>query len=332
MFEQGLSYIFKRLLRDFVEDGDHLHEKVQVGIWSGLIVLENLVLKSSILSLVDVPVSLCYGYIGRLEIRIPWSKLGSEPLTIVIDKINILLEPKYEWNPGAAEARAQAVKQTKLAAAELFASQRLEQLTNQGNKGIAGNWFLNAFISKVIDNTQVTFREVHIRYEDKRSCPSEFCVGLSFESLHFQAREPNGHYEDRFSPMKSSVVPESTRNYEKELNMSSPGTFFKLIELNHLALYWNPMVEKGLDVCCCTFVGRSRKEIQNLLSRTIVTRVCKLYERPRHHYILQPVDINAFLDVNPESAKVNFDIHMISLRDLTVIAIYFLGSCEVFHN
>jgi vacuolar protein sorting-associated protein 13A/C len=90
MFEQGLAYLLKKLLGEYVEDGNILQERIQVGVWSGLIVLENLVLKNSVFDLIDVPISLNYGYIGRLELRIPWGNLGVDPVTIIIDKINIL--------------------------------------------------------------------------------------------------------------------------------------------------------------------------------------------------------------------------------------------------
>jgi vacuolar protein sorting-associated protein 13A/C len=304
MFEQGLSFLLKKLLRDFVEDGDNLNEKVQVGVWSGLIVLENLVLKNSIFNLLDIPIVLNYGYIGRFELHIPWSRLGYEPVTVVLDKIYILVEPKYEWNPGAADRREQAMKQAKLTAAELFASQRLQESQNNGGyAGLAKNWFLGALISKIVDKIQITIRELHFRYEDKMSCPTEFCVGLSFESLHLLSREGSGRYDEHFSPSKSHI--DTERNYDQELKITGSDAWHKLIELNHLALYWNPLHSKGLDVCSCAFIGRSPREIQTLMSRTVVTRVFKSYERPRHHYILNPVDINAFLDVSVNLATAN---------------------------
>lgn len=343
MFEQGLSFILKRILKDFVEDGDNLNEKVQVGVWSGLIVLENLVLKNSILSLVDVPLSLCYGYIGRLEIRIPWSRLGFDPVTITIDKINILLEPKYEWNPGAIDRREQAIKQAKLAAAEIFANQRFDNPSwSSSNRytDFAKNWVVNALLGKLVDNFQVTLREVHIRYEDKLSCPSNFCIGMSFESLHLQSRDPpsNRHYSDDFaasqSPISKSIFFQDTgRNYDKELKMNAgEGSVSKLIEINHFTIYWNPLVQKGLNICCCTFVGRSPKEILSLMSRSIATRVCKLYDRPRHHYILQPTDIKSSIDfsinVTTGAAKVR---HSKYLFIPLIIEIYRIGESTMYN-
>src|SRR5437867_3412134 len=103
MFEQGVAFLLKKLLGEFVEDGDQLGEKIQLGVWEGHFILENLILKNSIFGLVDIPISLSFGYIGKFELIIPWSNLGSQPVVIIIDKINLLIEPKYEWNPGAAD-------------------------------------------------------------------------------------------------------------------------------------------------------------------------------------------------------------------------------------
>ena len=44
MFEGGLSVILNRLLSEFIEEGC-FDDNVQVAVWSGYVVLENLVLK-----------------------------------------------------------------------------------------------------------------------------------------------------------------------------------------------------------------------------------------------------------------------------------------------
>jgi hypothetical protein len=100
-----------------------------------------------------VTVSLSYGYIGRFELRIPWVKLGVDPVMMIIDRINLLIEPKYEWDPGACEKREQALKQTKLAATELFANKRL--LTENQSPtyyDFAMKWCLSSVVNKIIDN------------------------------------------------------------------------------------------------------------------------------------------------------------------------------------
>ena len=328
MFEQALSFVLKKALGEIVEDGNALTEKIQVGVWSGLIVLEDLVLKKSLFSMLDVPIALCYGSIGRFELRIPWSALGKDPVMIIVDKVYLLVEPTYDWNPGAADRRDQAVKQAKLAAADLFASTRLtEQARNsrrqkQSYSEYARNWLLTSLINKIMDNVQVTVRDVHLRYEDKLSCPTNFCVGVTLESLHIQSKgndDGDDDDDERSYPatssaaagdgdaspfsgkrISSSAAMDSASQLAGEVGMDLAGfeTFSKLVQVHHLALYWNPLVPSGLNVCCCAFKGRPGTEICAFMGRTIPTRVHSPMDRPRHHYLQFPLDISTFLDVS----------------------------------
>jgi len=315
MFEQALVYLLKRFLQLFVETSSEcdpsattLKEKVHVGVWSGLVVLENLVLKNTLLDLVDVPLTLSHGSVGRLEVRIPWGNLGADPVTIIVDKIYLLLEPKYEWNPGAADKREQAIKQAKLVAVELFANKRLANNDSQRYSNFAKNWLLNSFINKVIDNIQLTVREVHIRYEDQLSCPTSFCVGITLASLHVQSRDNEFSFAENYSPKGharqtsgiNNTFPTDLMSDPPQVELKTKGfeTFHKLIQVNHLSVYWNPLVAAGLNIASCAFRGRPLKELQLLMVRTIPTPVHQATDRPRHHYILFPIDVNTFLDVS----------------------------------
>jgi hypothetical protein len=315
MFEQALVYLLKRFLQLFVETSSEcdpsattLKEKVHVGVWSGLVVLENLVLKNTLLDLVDVPLTLSHGSVGRLEVRIPWGNLGADPVTIIVDKIYLLLEPKYEWNPGAADKREQAIKQAKLVAVELFANKRLANNDSQRYSNFAKNWLLNSFINKVIDNIQLTVREVHIRYEDQLSCPTSFCVGITLASLHVQSRDDEFSFAENYSPKGharqtsgiNNTFPTDLMSDPPQVELKTKGfeTFHKLIQVNHLSVYWNPLVAAGLNIASCAFRGRPLKELQLLMVRTIPTPVHQATDRPRHHYILFPIDVNTFLDVS----------------------------------
>jgi hypothetical protein len=302
MFAKGVAFLLQKFLGEFVEDGDKLQERIQLGAWSGLIVLEDLVLKSSILALLDIPIALSFASVGRFELNIPWGNLGVDPVSIIIDKINLLIEPKYEWNPGAADRREQAVKQAKLAAAEIFANQRLSSGVSQSYGNIAAKWLMTSVLNKIIDNIQITVREVHVRYEDQLSCPSNFCIGFSLESLHIQSRDGTVSLSDA-SPMRHAGSSHKNNDIfgknETELSLRGFETFHKHVQLNHMAVYWNPLVSgASSDVCTCTFVGRSPLEIKQLMSRAVASRVSLYGDKPRHHYILGPVDINSFLDVS----------------------------------
>ena len=333
MFEQGLAYLLKKFLGSFVEDGDAIKEKIQVGVFSGLIILENLRLKSSLLSLIDIPISLSYGYIGRLELRIPWGNLGVDPVMVIIDKIYLVIEPKYEWNPGAADRREQAMKQAKLAAAELFANKRLTaNSTTQSYGDYAKNWLMTSFVNKIIDNIQITVREVHVRYEDQLSCPSNFCVGITLESLHVQSRDNTFSFDANYSPKKGSpfaaAAAAESDNMQPELKTQGFETFHKLIQVNHLSVYWNPLVASGLNVCNCSFKGRPPAEVQAFMFRTIPTRVHQNTDRPRHHYIQLPVDINNYLDM---SFNTSTGVAKVSSKPLRMLANHIMNTLTLAH-
>ena len=302
----GLAYFLKQFLGEFVEDSSILQEKIQIGVWSGYVVLEQLVLKRELLAVLNLPISLSYGVVGRFELRIPWGNLGVEPVVVVIDRLHLVLEPKYEWDPTARDNREQTVKQAKLAAVELFASKRPNDDPLQGYRAFVQKWLMQSVVSKLVDNIQVTIRDLHIRYEDHLSCPSNFCVGFSFESLHAHSRGQTTGDETEDEEISTKNQPKSKNNHNSSSdshnnnnNTKLDGTtvFEKIVQLSHMAVYWNPLVHSSVDACMSTFIGRGPVEVETLMQRTIARRNHQLVDRPHHHYILMPVDITCNLGI-----------------------------------
>eukprot|EP01038_Epipyxis_sp_PR26KG_P013582 gene13582-18231_t len=324
MFEQGLSYLLRKLLTDFVEEGssNSLQENIQIGVWSGLIVLENLVLKPSLFK--ELQLSLAFGFIGRLEIRIPWGSLGIDPVMIIIDKVYMVIKPKYEWNPGAAERRDQAIKQAKLAAAELFASSRQTTKDSTPSYGdYAMKWMVNSLLSKLVSNIDINIRSVHIRYEDVISCPSAFCIGFSFESLHIQTRDSPFIFEDETVNSNNYDMKNDSNNLKYshyKIDTNGSPIFHKHIQLNQCTIYWNPLLETGTDLCSRSFIGRPQKDILAFMAKTTATRLNKYADRPRHHYILRPTDISIYLDIsfNSSTGMVKAGVKLI-ISDLSIL-------------
>jgi vacuolar protein sorting-associated protein 13A/C len=321
MFEQGLAYVLKQFLGEFVEDSSKLQEKLSVGIWSGNIVLESLVLKKEILTVLNLPIALSHGVIGRFELRIPWKKLGVEPVVVIIDEVLILLEPKYEWDPNAKDNREQTLKQAKLAAIELLTTKRLSENPFQSYKNFAAKWLVQSLVSKLVNNIQVTVTDVHVRYEDQVSCTSNFCVGASFESLNVQSIEKNT---------------ELAGEHHTSAEITGNTSFLKIVQLSDLALYWNPITRSGIDACTSTFTGRGFAEIQTLMARTISKRARQFIDKPHHHYILQPSDLtcNATVLLNNDTGHVQVNItYFLQFRlfsddvNAYILAVFLLTIC-----
>ena len=311
MLAKSLSFILEKFLSEFIEPGSWNQENIHIGVWSGNVVLENLVFKNSLFDLLKVPLSLVYGVIGKIELFIPWTNLGNEPVVVTVEKIFLLIGPKYVWDPKAYNNRKQLQKQARLAAAELFASKRVPGNSRKGYRDTAIDWLIH----KIVDNVRVNIREVHVRYEDRVSCPSDFCVGITLESMYVQSTKKQKEKDNKNNcetasgkdtASRATLQPSTNKQKDiEELHIDGDNDFHKLIEVNNLSLYWNPLVSCSCDVCVGIFSGRPVVEVDNLMARTIPKHHQDFYERPRHHYIVQPVNIKLFVDASLDIKKLH---------------------------
>ncbi|KAF8937878.1 hypothetical protein BGZ52_000489, partial [Haplosporangium bisporale] len=63
-------------------------------------------------------------YLGELTLSIPWSNLKNKPVKVYINNVYLLCVPKgeSEYDPDEEAARAQALKEDRLANAELLST------------------------------------------------------------------------------------------------------------------------------------------------------------------------------------------------------------------
>jgi len=328
MLESIVANALKAFLTDFIEiegsDGRDLQEKVHIGAWKGDIVLEDVVLKKHLFSqTLGVPISLSYGVIGRLVVHIPWAHLGVEPVVVVVERVYLLLEPKYTWDQDAYRKREQMAKKAELAAAELFIKRRS---TKDGPlhrySDMAKKWLIDSLIAKAVNNLQVTVRDVHIRYEDHVSVDkSPFCFGFTMDSLHVST----GEFQ---KPVEASGAGAAAIDENFGMQFGGADSFRKLIEVSHSAFYWNPLQTAASggggsslsELCRTSFKNRARPEIQSLMRRSIARPQSKPLDRPLHHYILHPTNVSVRLDVLLDASVGGAKVcARCSIPDLTVV-------------
>lgn len=164
-----VAYYLKYFLGEFVDisssskrnnadENLSLQEQISVAVSKGVVTFKDLVLKDKIVDVLGLPFKMRHGFVGSIEIIIPYSKLGTEPVVVVINQVHILLEPKYEWDSAAEENRNQTIKSTKLVAAELFAKNRLDHQDDMYTN--IKQYLKESFITKIIDNIQITIRGI----------------------------------------------------------------------------------------------------------------------------------------------------------------------------
>ncbi|XP_067943073.1 intermembrane lipid transfer protein VPS13A-like [Watersipora subatra] len=184
VFESLVADLLNKYLGDYVENLDK--SQLNIGIWGGDVVLKNLELKASALDDLDLPVKVVSGHLGTLILKIPWKKLYTAPLEVVIEDLFAIAAPnagqKYDQ-----EKEEQAAMDKKNKQLNRVESLKLAEEANAKESDKKGDSFGEKLATQIVKNLQVKIRNIHIRYEDFYSTPSSpFSVGITLDSLSFQ--------------------------------------------------------------------------------------------------------------------------------------------------
>ncbi|KAK1261415.1 hypothetical protein QJS04_geneDACA020279 [Acorus gramineus] len=267
MFERLVSQLLEGYLGRYI---DIQKEQLKILLWNEEVLLEKVELRLEAFDYLQLPFSLKQGQVGRLSIKIPWKKLGWDPINISLEDIYVLASQRddSEWNLDLVERRELAGKKAKLNAAELA------KLSKRVSDNRAGHSFISYISAKIIDSIQVTIKNVHIVYVDKHNDLAKFTFGLRFSSL--------------------SVVIDSRvkQNYSgASTGKLKGGQVNKIVEISTLGIYCN-MYEQYP-----TFSGTN--------NHTDFQQSYNANSNPEDDdYIIPPFDATVFLMVN-KSGKVD---------------------------
>lgn len=219
MLESLAATLLNRLLGSYVENFDPT--QLNVGIWSGDVKLKNLKLRKDCLDGLNLPIDVKFGTLGNLVLTVPWSSLKNKPVKISIEDCYLLCTPRDMESLNTAEQveRMLRLKLHKLAEWELSNQAKLAA-DESGSENEANESFMQSLLTKIVDNLQVTIKNIHVRYEDmsgtfsKESCS----VGITLNELSAVSTDSN------WKPSFISITQDVTH---------------KLLTLNSFCLYWN---------------------------------------------------------------------------------------------
>lgn len=277
MLESLVANLLNRFLGMYVRNFDP--KQLNVGIWSGDVKLRDLELRREALDQFHLPLNVVEGHISSLVLQIPWSNLRGKPVRINIEDIFLLAAPKEdeEYNAEEEEKRAHAVKMEKLDSAELLKERNTEGMSKEEQAKTQS--FTAALTTTIIDNVQISVKNVHIRYEDALSDPGHpFAAGLTLQEL-------------------SAVS--TDENWRPTWIQSTSGTTHKLATLGSLAVYWDTdtkLLGSGSG-------GQDAKE-QGLDHNATMDKLREMIVKgddpsvSEHQYILKPVSGRAGLEMD----------------------------------
>lgn len=150
MAQKLLLNVLVQVLGEFVEGLSE--ENLKLGVWSGKIVLQNLELNRKSIQKLNLPVTVTYGSVKKVEVVIPWTALESQPVKIDISGICLQVGPVVvsDLDPVHVSERALANKRHKLDAFEKLAFQDDGDEKNATNKS-----YVQRLTAKILGKTNV---------------------------------------------------------------------------------------------------------------------------------------------------------------------------------
>ncbi|KAK5580128.1 hypothetical protein RB653_000141 [Dictyostelium firmibasis] len=193
VFEGLVSDVLSRVLGEYVKNLNK--DQLKIGIFGGSVQLQNLELKEDALANlpINLPITVKKGFLGKLDLKVPWKDLKSKPVIINIDCIYALAVPQtqnYKYDE-KEEAKKQAeLKKKKLENYEWIKSikdaEENEMSSLQSEKSDS---FTDRLVTKIIDNLQIVINKVHIRFENKNDIGKLYALGITLDKLSIQSTD-----------------------------------------------------------------------------------------------------------------------------------------------
>lgn len=146
------------------------------------------------LDALHLPVRLIEGRIGRLQIRVPWSRLRSEPVVIECDDLLLRVRLRDEPDAAAHKQREQLRKRMQLDAEELLRGLRADAgLAHPASRTPAtADSFLSRIGATLLDNLRVHLVRLHVRCEHTAGDGSFFACGGNLRRFEMRSTDADG--------------------------------------------------------------------------------------------------------------------------------------------
>jgi vacuolar protein sorting-associated protein 13A/C len=230
MFEKLIEQLILKYLGDYIEGFDP--NKLSLGIWSGTLSLEKIKLKAKAIEDLKLPFRLTFGLIDKLSVSISWKTNFSEPTEITIEGLYIVLSlvDTKEWeNNDCASYESildQIIKYSNTKLDKLM--QAFNEVSSEDQKGYTDKIFV-----KIVDNLQLTFKDMFIRIEEKNISPY-YSMGIVLKEMKVINTDKNweSHFIDR-------TIEKNTIIY-KYLTITDFGIYLKLNEEKFISKIEDP--------------------------------------------------------------------------------------------
>ncbi|KAA6385066.1 MAG: putative Vacuolar protein sorting-associated protein 13A N-terminal domain [Streblomastix strix] len=225
-----VNYIVKKFVIYFLKDfigkycSNFDENALNIGL-SGKFELVGLKIRSDALHDIHQGIDIIDGFIGKVGINVNSSKIQSEPIYITLEDITIVCSLKDLSNsPEAIKKKLIDYNLSKYKALEKAEQKKAEQYANslinnekKGNESKEAQQLYQRLLTKLIINSQICIKNIHIRYEDNTNKKHPVVIGVFLASLNAHSTDSN------FTPAVNT-----------QGNIA-----YKIVELNNFSAYYS---------------------------------------------------------------------------------------------
>ncbi|XP_043479643.1 vacuolar protein sorting-associated protein 13 isoform X2 [Leptopilina heterotoma] len=290
VFESIVADLLNKVLGEYIQNLDCT--QLKLSLWGGDVVLKDLLINESALDMLDLPIKLEYGRLGKLVLKIPFKDMWNGQIDAVVEDLFILIVP-------TSQVKYDAEKETKAQLdakrAELARVENKKRLAELKSKEKVDDSMMEKLVARMIKNIHLEIKGIHVRYEDH----------ISFKDLSFSC----GITLNRFALESCTDAWQTTGNLK---DMYAIQQIFKLCTMDAFAVYLNPTVK--------LFSKEPRDTYLKIFKESIAT--ADLIPEG-FLYLLGPINVKAKLKLNPKPEtdgsdytipKVWLDLEMQKLR------------------
>ncbi|XP_043267936.1 vacuolar protein sorting-associated protein 13 isoform X2 [Venturia canescens] len=290
VFESIVAELLNKVLGEYIQNLDCT--QLKLSLWGGDVVLRDLLISEHALDVLDLPIKLEYGRLGKLILKIPFKDMWNGQIDAIVEELFILVVPtnQVQYDP---EKESKAELEAKRA--EIARVEKNKQLAAMKPHEELDDSMVEKLIARMIKNIHVEINRIHVRYEDH----------VTFKDHPFSV----GFTLNRFALESCTDAWTTTGNLK---DMHAIQQIFKLCTMDGFAVYLN------------TDIMQFSKQPTTDYLRLFADGIATMDHVPEgYQYMLGPINVKAKLKLNPKPEtdgsnytipKVWLDLEMQKLR------------------
>ncbi|KAL4496109.1 hypothetical protein ABPG72_015531 [Tetrahymena utriculariae] len=219
MFQGLISSVLDKVAGEYVLGLNK--ENLNIGIFSGEVKIENVSLNPNIVSMLDLPINHQYSKIKKLELKVPFKNIGSKPVEVFLDGLYLVVTPKEQKDWTFKDLKA---FKNKLSNIESFAAECVSKILakqQEKNKVEKDAGYVQKLTMKIVENLQITIRNIHVRFED--TITKKYSWGFCLDKIEIYTTNKDG--------VKTFVDRTVEENKKEPMR--------KILVISNAGVYWN---------------------------------------------------------------------------------------------